>query len=77
MTLDELSAIWGPLVRMDPEWEKWNFFLSGQGGEPVAEKTKLGWFIMSPGQEFDHNRMTLTQTSQTDYEELCQLRKKF
>ena len=30
MTLDELSAILGPLVRMDPEWEKWNFFLSGQ-----------------------------------------------
>ena len=27
----------------------------GRDGEPVAEKTKLGWFIMSPGQEFDHN----------------------
>ena len=42
-------------------------------GEPIAEKTKLGWFIMPPGQEFDHNRMMLTQTSQTDYEELCRL----
>ena len=25
----------------------------GRDGEPIAEKTKLGWFIMSPGQEFD------------------------
>ena len=28
---------------------------------------------MSPGQEFDCNRMMLTQTSQTDYEELCRM----
>ena len=28
---------------------------------------------MSPGQEFDHNCMMLTQTSHTDYEELCRL----
>ena len=28
---------------------------------------------MSPGQEFDRNRMMLTQTSRTDYEELCRL----
>ena len=45
----------------------------GRDGDPVAEKTKLGWFLMSPGQEYDHNRMLLTQTSQTDYEELCRL----
>ena len=45
----------------------------GRDGEPIAEKTKLGWFIMSPGQELDRNRMMLTQTSQTDYEELCRL----
>ena len=45
----------------------------GQDGEPVAEKTKLGWFIMSPGSEFDHNTMLLTQTSQSDYEEFCRL----
>ena len=25
MTLDKLPAIRGDLVRMDPEWEKWNF----------------------------------------------------
>ena len=45
----------------------------GRDGEPVAELTKLGWFVMSPGQEFDRNAMMLTQTSQLDYEELCRL----
>lgn len=45
----------------------------GQDGEPVEEKTKLGWFITSPGSEFDHNMMLLTQTSQSDYEDLCRL----
>ena len=39
----------------------------------MAEKTKLGWFVLSPGQEFNHNCTMLTQTSQTDYEELCRL----
>ena len=47
--------------------------LIGKDGEPVAELTKLGWFIMSPGQEFDRNSMILTQTSQVQYEELCRL----
>jgi hypothetical protein len=28
---------------------------------------------MPPGQEFDHNNMMITQTSQSDYEELCRL----
>ncbi len=41
----------------------------GQDGEPVAEPvaelTKLGWFVMSPGAEFDHTLMLLTQTSQS------------
>ena len=45
----------------------------GKDGEPVAELTKLGWFVMSPGQEFDWNSMMLTQTSQLEYEELCRL----
>ena len=34
--------------------------LIGKDGKPVAELTKLGWFVMSPGQEFDRNSMMLT-----------------
>lgn len=45
----------------------------GLPGEPVAEKTKLGWTIMSPGTEIDHTNMLLTQTSHADYEELCRM----
>ena len=45
----------------------------GLPGEPVAEKTKLGWTIMSPGTEIDHGNMLLTQTSHVDYAELCRL----
>ena len=45
--------------------------LVGNDCEPIAEKTKLGWFIMSPGVEFDKNTMLLTQTSQADFENLC------
>ena len=45
----------------------------GRPGEPVAEKTKLGWTIMSPGREIDHANMLLTQTNHVDYEELCRL----
>ena len=45
----------------------------GNQGEPVAERTKLGWVILSPGEEFDTTHMLLTQTSQVDYEELCKL----
>ena len=41
--------------------------------EPIAELTKMGWFIMSPGKEFDQATMLLTQTSYADYEELCRL----
>ena len=47
--------------------------LIGSEGEPVAEYTKLGWFVMSPGTELDEKTMMLTQTSQSDYEELCRL----
>ena len=45
----------------------------GNQGEPVAERTKFGWTILSPGEEFDTTHMLLTQTSQLDYEELCRL----
>ena len=37
MTLDKLPAIRGDLVRMDPEWEKWNF---AQLSEAVRLRTK-------------------------------------
>ena len=42
-------------------------------GKPIAEKTKFGWVIMSPGLEFEQNIMLLTQTSQSDFDRLCRL----
>ena len=45
----------------------------GRENDPVAELTKFGWFLMSAGKEFDKNIMLFTQTSQSDYEELCKL----
>ena len=46
----------------------------GEPGEPVAELTKFGWVIMSPGKEpLDITNMLLTKTSRVDYEELCRL----
>ena len=43
----------------------------GKDMEPVAELTRLGWFLMSPGKEFNRKTMLLTQTNQLDYEQLC------
>ena len=45
----------------------------GSPGEPVAELTKFGWTIMSPGKEVDISSMLLTQTAAADYEQLCKL----
>ena len=45
----------------------------GDEGKPIAELTKMGWFIMSPGTAFDRNTMLYLQTSQSDYEELCRM----
>ena len=46
----------------------------GEPGQPVAELTKFGWIIMSPGKEpLDLTNLLLTQTSHVDYEELCHL----
>ena len=46
----------------------------GRQGEPIAEKTKFGWTIMSPGNEENVSEMFLTaQTSSIDYEQLCRL----
>jgi hypothetical protein len=47
--------------------------LVGEDGDPVAELTKLGWFVMSPGADFDKTTVLMTQTSQSDYENLCRL----
>ena len=41
--------------------------------DPIGEKTKLGWTIMSPGKEVDLSPMFFTQTSHVDYENLCKL----
>ena len=45
----------------------------GSPGEPVAELTKFGWTIMSPGEEVNLNNMLLTQVHSDDYEQLCRL----
>ena len=45
----------------------------GQPGEPIAELTRFGWTVMSPGKEVDLTPMFLTQTSSFDYENLCRL----
>ncbi|PFX28961.1 hypothetical protein AWC38_SpisGene6275 [Stylophora pistillata] len=45
----------------------------GRAGEPVAELTKFGWTIMSPGKEVDLSNMFLTQTTAANYEQLCKL----
>ena len=47
--------------------------LVGKEGEPVAKLTKLGWVIMSLGQQLSQNRILLTQTTHKDYVELCRL----
>ena len=43
----------------------------GTTGEPVAELTKFGWMIISPGKE-DHSNVYLTQSTQHGYEQLYQ-----
>ena len=45
----------------------------GAWNEPMAEKTKLEWTIISPGKEVDLTPMFMTQTSSLDYETLCRL----
>ncbi len=47
--------------------------LVGKEHEPIAKKTKLGWYMMRPGVEFDKTTMLLTQTSRADFEKLCRL----
>ena len=45
----------------------------GSPGEPVAELTRFGWTIMSPGKEPDLSNLLVTQTSRVEYEDLCRL----
>ena len=45
----------------------------GKPGEPVAEETRFGWTVMSPGDEVDMSKVFQTQTSVSDYEGLCRL----
>ena len=45
----------------------------GRKGEPVAEKTHLGWTITSPGKERDLTNIMLTRNSTCDYDQLCRL----
>ena len=42
-------------------------------GEPIAELTKFGWVIVSPGQETGITNMLFSKTSLHDYEKLCSL----
>lgn len=42
----------------------------GKAGQPGAEKTALGWTIMSTGHEDKLNPMLLTQSTSVDYEQL-------
>lgn len=46
---------------------------TGAMGEPVAEYTRFGWTIMSPGTETDLDSMFLAQTAPNDYEELYRM----
>ena len=45
----------------------------GVPGDPVAELTKFGLILVSPGQGVDLSQIFLTQTSSVEYEELCRM----
>ena len=45
----------------------------GGDGKPVAERTRLGWTIMSQGREVNHSYLMLTRSAHEDYMELCSL----
>ena len=45
----------------------------GKAGEPIAEKTSLGWVIMSPGREGTHSALMYTRSSHDEYMQLCSL----
>ena len=43
----------------------------GQFGEPVAELTRFGLVLRSPGKEVEINKLMCTKTSINDCENLC------
>jgi len=45
----------------------------GRRGDPVAEFTRFGWAIMSPGAETDTTSAYMAVNSTVDYEQLCAL----
>ncbi len=45
----------------------------GQPLEPIAERTTLGWTVMSAGSESNMSNTYLTRTSAAEYKELCSL----
>ena len=45
----------------------------GKINEPIAEQTKMGWVIMSPGGESDLVSSLYTRTSASDFNRLCDI----
>lgn len=45
----------------------------GDDGKPVAERTRLGWTIISQGRKMNHSYLMLTRSAHEDYIELCSL----
>ncbi|XP_028419027.1 uncharacterized protein LOC114544609 [Dendronephthya gigantea] len=45
----------------------------GQPGQPVAERTLLGWTLMSSGKEDKDSPVLFAQSTSNDYEQLCSL----
>ena len=45
----------------------------GKINEPIAEKTRMGWVIMSPGRESDLVSSLYARTSVSDFDRLCDI----
>ena len=45
----------------------------GEMGQPIAEKNKFGWAVMSPGKEPNIDKSNFAHSSNGDYEMLCRL----